>query len=582
MRNSFIKTGFVMQVLLVLIIFIIQINPSNSQSWQWAASMGGNGSTPNSTPDEKVNDMEVDTFGNIYTCGNLRSNATFNGLPVTTYSNVGYTGFLAKYDCNGIPIWIKTYGGAAYNTATSLELDDDGYIYLTGQLNGSVLPGEQLHFIDTILSGNYSDFFLSKLDTSGNLIWLSNAGGNNNQLSSIPIGMAIDPLGRINIIVKAPSSAGGELFPGFPVVRAIYITRFDTSGVVDKVNMFATTIESLGFNLHLKYDQSGDLYMATYIAIDTVEIANQLIIKNYQNSGIGELIFMKIDSLENTSWFIQMGDTNYFAYGYGVEVDAANDVYLSGTVINGYNLQGHVFNVPGPVNQTVYPFVAKFTPQGNLIWASSPQYIQYNTHPYGGLTLMPNGNLAFSGNFPGTAQFGSTSLTSVNQRDVFLAEVSSTGTMLSATTFSSTGTDIKPVVTLADAFNNVYIAGSFDATITINGTTHTNQGGNSNGFIAKYGYQCTTGLEEDTQSTLAELKLYPNPANNFINFRLYGMSGNISLSIFDITGREVLTVSQVNYQQEELKIPVSQLKSGVYLLRVQDKNGVKFGKFIKE
>jgi hypothetical protein len=117
----------------------------NAQSWQWARRIGGAFGPSADTPNETVRDMQTDAQGNLYICGRVCFGANFNGTPMTTYSPLGYTIFLAKLDCNGNLLWVRTAGGDyAYNQANSLTLDGHGNIYLTGRING--IPSAPVFF----------------------------------------------------------------------------------------------------------------------------------------------------------------------------------------------------------------------------------------------------------------------------------------------------------------------------------------------------------------------------------------------------------------------------------------------------
>jgi uncharacterized repeat protein (TIGR01451 family) len=64
----------------------------------------------------------------------------------------------------------------------------------------------------------------------------------------------------------------------------------------------------------------------------------------------------------------------------------------------------------------------------------------------------------------------------------------------------------------------------------------------------------------------AGIKLYPNPAKNSVTLQGENISGG-KLSIYDITGREVMALS---ISSTTFRIPAGQLPSGLYLLRVLD------------
>ncbi|MBK6839907.1 MAG: T9SS type A sorting domain-containing protein [Bacteroidetes bacterium] len=74
----------------------------------------------------------------------------------------------------------------------------------------------------------------------------------------------------------------------------------------------------------------------------------------------------------------------------------------------------------------------------------------------------------------------------------------------------------------------------------------------------------------------AELSVYPNPADNFINIKLKSEQlNNCSLNIFDQSGR--LCFSSLS-STNSTSIAVKNLETGVYLLVIQNADGIVYRK----
>ena len=81
------------------------------------------------------------------------------------------------------------------------------------------------------------------------------------------------------------------------------------------------------------------------------------------------------------------------------------------------------------------------------------------------------------------------------------------------------------------------------------------------------------GFENNNISQTYNIKVYPNPANNYIILDFDKIVvGKIDITIFDLTGRNVLKTSMQN--QESKKLDISMLTRGIYLLnlRMEDNN----------
>ncbi|OHX64655.1 Ig-like domain-containing protein [Flammeovirga pacifica] len=82
---------------------------------------------------------------------------------------------------------------------------------------------------------------------------------------------------------------------------------------------------------------------------------------------------------------------------------------------------------------------------------------------------------------------------------------------------------------------------------------------------------------ETLENELEELVIYPNPASDFITFRLNNVEGEKLLQIYDLVGQSVLQASF----DTSIKVPVSKLSRGTYIVVVTDQNGYRVpSKFI--
>jgi hypothetical protein len=124
-------------------------------------------------------------------------------------------------------------------------------------------------------------------------------------------------------------------------------------------------------------------------------------------------------------------------------------------------------------------FVAKLDSTGKWMWAVSAG----GTGTAGGLGISVDsaGNSYVTGDFgfdfsaPGTASFGSTTLTSNGKWDVFVAKLDSTGKWLWAVSAGAGDDDFGRGISV-DGAGISYITGSFDGTASFGSTTLTSKG----------------------------------------------------------------------------------------------------------
>ncbi|MFL0353285.1 FG-GAP-like repeat-containing protein [Xanthomarina sp. GH4-25] len=77
--------------------------------------------------------------------------------------------------------------------------------------------------------------------------------------------------------------------------------------------------------------------------------------------------------------------------------------------------------------------------------------------------------------------------------------------------------------------------------------------------------------------TLSDLVMYPNPTENVLNFTTSTDISNKVATVFDITGKKIFSSKLLNNS-----INVSQLKTGVYFVRLEEKGKIINKKFIKK
>src|SRR5688572_17314562 len=149
-----------------------------------------------------------------------------------------------------------------------------------------------------------------------------------------------------------------------------------------------------------------------------------------------------------------------------ITTDAAGNVYLSGVFENSMDFD------PGPaqffLTSTGYTdvFIAKYSPNGNLIFAKSFGGIDPD---FGSdIAIDPSGNIIITGTFQGTVDFdpgpGTQVFTSSNRSDVFFAKYDNLGNYIFVKTMGG-ALDDYGVSIASDASGNIYLSGVFDETM---------------------------------------------------------------------------------------------------------------------
>lgn len=88
--------------------------------------------------------------------------------------------------------------------------------------------------------------------------------------------------------------------------------------------------------------------------------------------------------------------------------------------------------------------------------------------------------------------------------------------------------------------------------------------------------ECTQGINE--ASSNVSMSLYPNPANNNVKLSIAGVSGNVTCTVLDMSGRVVY--SKTINAEEATTINVSNFAKGAYFVRVTNNEFTKVEKLV--
>ncbi|VXC03559.1 Cell wall-binding protein [Flavobacterium sp. 9AF] len=130
--------------------------------------------------------------------------------------------------------------------------------------------------------------------------------------------------------------------------------------------------------------------------------------------------------------------------------------------------------------------------------------------------------------------------------------------------------------------NVSYVASSGIATISISSGSHTITKDN----VANLYYISTTFNSnrmsyevEKESSNETDIVVYPNPAQYNLQINVPTQYANGTFTVIDLTGKEILKGFIENNQS---RLDISHLKSGIYILKINNNNGSYIKRFVKE
>jgi len=214
---------------------------------QWVRRDGGNSI-------ENAMGIVSDSMGNSYISGLFRDTTIF-GNDTLVSSGISDI-FIAAYDPYGNLRWIRKGGGNTTDEGLAITMNGDNSVLVTGHYRFNAIFGT-----DTLVSNGVSDIFLAKYDSSGNLVWLRNAGGTDHDNGR---GVSSDQFGNIYLTGFHSDSAifGNDTLYG----NGIFIAKYDSSGLEQWVKHETTNAWRVNDVNSISTDADGNSYIGGWFA----------------------------------------------------------------------------------------------------------------------------------------------------------------------------------------------------------------------------------------------------------------------------------------------------------------------------
>src|ERR1041385_4366878 len=93
-------------------------------------------------------------------------------------------------------LWAKRATGQYSNNSSSITSDSSGNVYVAGYFYGDTLQFDSMTLLNPYGNNGYTNSFITKYDTSGNILWVKAIQGNGNNITT---SIACDRTGNIYI-----------------------------------------------------------------------------------------------------------------------------------------------------------------------------------------------------------------------------------------------------------------------------------------------------------------------------------------------------------------------------------------------
>lgn len=234
-------------------------------------------------------------------------------------------------------------------------------------------------------------------------------------------------------------------------------------------------------NLGIAKDNANNVITVGYFT-NTITFPNNTKLTS-ASSGVTDVLIQKTDPLGQLIWAFKAGGAGSDR-ATAVACDGSGNIYITGYYYGSAQFGSFTLN---SVNNTQDIFIAKLNSSGTFLWAKSAGG-NLGEEPYA-IDVDAQGNVIITGEFQGTATFGTQALTSmVNNSgapsfDIFIAKYDNAGNFLwvrqGSAQYDDRGLDVG-----TDANGNIFVCGQFSDTVMFN-QIHNNQIMNAI-FIIKY------------------------------------------------------------------------------------------------
>ncbi|MGH1365623.1 MAG: SBBP repeat-containing protein [Calditrichia bacterium] len=571
--------------LLIVLLFPFFSASMQAQDLLWGNRSGGGSS-------DSGLDIAVDASGNSYVTGHFEGEATFGEGQAneTILNSVGFLDiFVAKYDLNGLLMWVRQAGGLELAQGLHISVDASGSSSVTGVFDGMVTFGVGEANETTLTSSgstNIHDIFIARYDANGMLVWATRAGGQNS--NDVGSSIAVDDFNNSYIAgyfsdstIFGEGEANETTLSGFGSFD-IFIAKYDANGLLH----WAKEAGGISFEvgLGIAVNSSSQSYITGLfegaITLGSGE-ANETVLTSVDGR---DVFVAKYDADGLLLWAKRAGGPGNDE-GFGIEVGLAGSNYITGKFED-----TATFGMIG-TNETILNsqgandvFVAKLAADGTLLWAK--QSGGSGNDQGAEIIVDASGNGYLTGLFEGVATFGAgeaneTIVTSAGATDIFVTKYDSDGLVLWAKQAGGPSGDFSEGIGV-DAFGNSYIAGQFEGFATF-GAGEANEtiltsAGSADIFVAKYQNNSPSSVGE-TLTQIDNFNLaqnYPNPFNpvTVITFEV-PKAVQSTLAIYNLRGQliRILTSGKILQGQHQAiwngtDDTGREMASGIYFYRL--------------
>lgn len=415
----------------------------------------------NGSSENNAFSITTDNIGNVYVTGAINGTATFSDDQILNSAGMKDI-FLAKYDPNGYLAWAKRFGSSEDDEGSDIITDENGNLYLTGYFSGEVSFGST-----DLQSDGFTDIFIAKLNSDGDVIWSKKAGG---FLFDKGNSLGLDQSGNIyltgDFVITATFGSNTINGAGF---LDMFLAKYNSNGVAQWAIAVGSTEYDSGIDLVMN---SSEQPVIVGLFTQEVTFGDGIILTSTFNDDDGEystdVFVAEYNGLGECQWASSGGGPGY-DLGNDISADDDDNYYITGRYDLEATFGDHDLTSMGGRDM----YFAKYNSTGECLYAISGGGEGSETG-YGVATH--DDKTYVTGYFSSTASFGDCNLSASGGEDAFfLIYDNQTGDCLNALSGGGSEDDIGWAITAGDN-GFVYSTGAFEEQATFGDFTLNSEG----------------------------------------------------------------------------------------------------------
>ena len=425
-------------------------------SSEWSKSFG-------STSNDSCNSVTIDGYGNVLMTGSFYGVVDFGGGPLESThlpwidSILVTDAVLAKYSPAGDHLWSKNLGGASNESGMAIATDAYDNVIVTGSRSS-----DQVNYDGGVGIGiGYADVFLAKFSPTGEYLWSGVYGGINSEYGSV---VAVDHNGDILLsgYFMGTASFGGAAFTSSGS-NDIFVAKY--SGV-NGSHLWSKRLGGVNSDSPsgIAIDSANNVFITGKFA-GIVDFGGGPL----TSAGGYDIFLVKFSPSGTHMWSKKLGGTGNDTVS-GAAIDSSNRVILTGAFEQTVNFGGGSLTSAGSGDI----FIAKYDgTNGAHIW--SQRYGGPNDELSKDVAVDTNDNVIVTGNFIGPVSFGGEEVSSIGTYDAFVAKYSTSGTYIWSEVYAGPNGQMATSVAVSGN-SNIAITGYFVDSLNFGGINHVSNG----------------------------------------------------------------------------------------------------------